>query len=57
MRALITGAGGQLGRELLATAPEHVQCVALDRHCLDIGDGGSVERALRRRKHKPVFMV
>lgn len=42
--ALITGAAGQLGCELQATAPAGVRVVALDRHGLDITDPEAVRR-------------
>lgn len=38
MIALITGAGGQLGRALLACAPEGIAVHALDRSQLDLSD-------------------
>lgn len=46
MKALITGAGGQLGQALQATAPQDAQCVALDRAGLDIADRAAVEAAV-----------
>jgi dTDP-4-dehydrorhamnose reductase len=42
--ALITGAAGQLGCELQATAPAGVRVVALDRRGLDITDPEAVRR-------------
>ena len=42
MKALITGAGGQLGRALLAAVPEGVAPVALGHTELDIGDESAV---------------
>lgn len=38
MKVIVTGAGGQLGRALQATAPADVDIVAVDRVALDIGD-------------------
>jgi dTDP-4-dehydrorhamnose reductase len=43
---LITGAGGQLGRELVLTAPPEVVCVAVDRKALDIGESKAVSALL-----------
>jgi len=45
---LIVGAGGQLGRELAATAPARVACVALPRDGLDIADAAAVADCLAR---------
>ena len=42
MKVIVTGAGGQLGRALQATAPAHADIVALDRAALDIGDEAAV---------------
>lgn len=42
MRVLITGANGQVGRALLATAPPAATIIATGRTELDIGDAGAV---------------
>jgi dTDP-4-dehydrorhamnose reductase len=36
MKTVVVGAGGQLGQELLRTAPAQVEVIALDRESLDI---------------------
>ena len=47
MRILVTGSGGQLGRELAATLPGRGhEAVALSRGELDVADPGAVERAV-----------
>lgn len=46
MKVLITGANGQVGHALQATAPLGVELVALDRAALDIGDGDAVNAAI-----------
>jgi dTDP-4-dehydrorhamnose reductase len=46
-RVLVTGAGGQLGQALVATAPAGVELRAVDRMQLDVGDPGAVRRAIR----------
>jgi dTDP-4-dehydrorhamnose reductase len=51
VKVLITGAAGQLGRELLASVPAGVEVVALDRAALDIADPDAVTKALDR--HAP----
>lgn len=43
MKALITGANGQLGRALQATAPKGWECVASDVDTLDITDPAAVQ--------------
>ncbi|HVE94980.1 MAG TPA: sugar nucleotide-binding protein [Acidimicrobiales bacterium] len=48
MRVLITGAAGQLGRELVAAAPRDAVVVAHDRSTLDVGDEAAVEAAVGR---------
>ncbi len=42
MKVLITGATGQLGRELQRTAPDSLDVVALGRAALDVADAGQV---------------
>ncbi|MEQ8262454.1 dTDP-4-dehydrorhamnose reductase [Pseudohaliea sp.] len=44
--ALVTGAGGQLGRELVLTSPQGPDCAALDREALDITDAAAIGRTL-----------
>ncbi len=46
-RALVTGMGGQLARELVALTPEGVEVRALGLEQLDICDGDSVAREVR----------
>ncbi len=46
MKALITGAKGQLGRELCRTAPDHVAIAAFTHQELDIADEEAVARAV-----------
>lgn len=46
MKALITGAGGQLGRALLATAPARVNVLSANHAKLDIADAEAVTRAM-----------
>ncbi len=51
MRALLTGSGGQLGFELIETAPSSVELISLDHNALDIADEGTVRR--RVVEHRP----
>ncbi|MHA7817633.1 MAG: dTDP-4-dehydrorhamnose reductase [Pseudohaliea sp.] len=44
--ALVTGAGGQLGRELVLTSPTGADCIALQRQDLDIADAAAIGRTL-----------
>ncbi|MES2302156.1 MAG: dTDP-4-dehydrorhamnose reductase [Pseudomonadota bacterium] len=44
MKALVTGVNGQVGKALLATAPEGWTCVALDRAALDLADAAAIAR-------------
>ena len=48
LRVLITGAGGQVGRALLASAPKDYEVRATTHAELDIGDSNQVERLLRQ---------
>lgn len=50
MKALIVGAGGQLGRALRATAPGDWRCVALSRDALDVTDAARVAETIEREK-------
>lgn len=55
MRALIVGAGGQLGRALLEVAPSEADVVALRREELDVTDADAVESAVARARPDIVF--
>lgn len=55
MKALVTGAGGQLGRALIAAAPDGVDIIALDRAALDIGDAAAVAALVA--DHRPDVIV
>ena len=52
---LLTGAGGQLGRELAAALAGCGDVVACDRSALDLEDPAAIERAVRRTS--PQFIV
>ncbi|WP_240732779.1 dTDP-4-dehydrorhamnose reductase [Halioglobus maricola] len=54
-KILITGAGGQLGRELLRAAPEDFHCVGLTRAELDIGDAAAVTELIGREQPAAVI--
>lgn len=55
MRALILGAGGQLGRALAAAAPTGAEVTALDRAALDITDAAAVAAAIAREAPEVVL--
>ena len=55
MKALITGAGGQMGQALVAKAPFGIEIVALDRGALDITDARAVEQCLANVRPTHVF--
>lgn len=55
MKVLLTGAGGQLGRALIASVPGGVHCRAVARTDLDIGNVESVH--LMVRDFKPDLIV
>jgi dTDP-4-dehydrorhamnose reductase len=55
MKALVTGAGGQLATELVGSAPGGAQVVALSEVELDICDEGSVAAAIARHAPDVVF--
>jgi dTDP-4-dehydrorhamnose reductase len=45
-RVLVLGAGGQLGKELMLAAAPQLECIALTRQDLDIGDAEAVGNRL-----------
>jgi dTDP-4-dehydrorhamnose reductase len=47
---LITGAGGQLGRELRLTAGSAFNCIGVDREGLDISDPEAIAKKLRESR-------
>ncbi|MEJ0005419.1 MAG: dTDP-4-dehydrorhamnose reductase [Steroidobacteraceae bacterium] len=52
---LVTGAQGQLGRCLLASAPEAITAVGLTRAQLDVGDASAVDQAVA--VHRPAVII
>jgi len=52
---LITGAGGQLGCELMLAANPEFDCVGVDRASLDISDPGAIETMLD--EHRPQVLM
>jgi dTDP-4-dehydrorhamnose reductase len=55
LKVLITGAQGQVGRCLLASAPADVTVAGLARAQLDVGDGDAVRRAIEA--HQPGVII
>jgi dTDP-4-dehydrorhamnose reductase len=55
MKALILGAGGQVGRALAASAPEGAETVALRRSDCDVGDEAALRGAIRAVRPDVVF--
>lgn len=50
MKVLVTGAAGQLGQALIATAPPRARVVTMDRAALDIGDRAAVAKAIESER-------
>jgi dTDP-4-dehydrorhamnose reductase len=48
MRVLMSGAAGQVGRALIASAPAHVELSALGHHELDVTDASALEDVIGR---------
>lgn len=55
MKVMMTGAAGQLGRALLASAPADVEAIGLDRAALDIGDATAVTATVQA--HRPTIII
>ncbi|HEV2703972.1 MAG TPA: dTDP-4-dehydrorhamnose reductase [Steroidobacteraceae bacterium] len=55
MKVLITGAQGQVGRCLLASAPQDVTTVGLTRAQLDVGNADAVNQAVEL--HRPNLII
>jgi dTDP-4-dehydrorhamnose reductase len=55
MKAIVTGAGGQLGRALQATCPAGIELVAADRAALDLGAPATIAGFLAA--HRPALVV
>lgn len=55
MKAMIVGAGGQLGQALAATAPADAVLVTFDRASLDISDSAAVDHAVQVHRPDLVF--
>jgi dTDP-4-dehydrorhamnose reductase len=52
---VVTGAGGQLGCEVVLTAGSGVDCIALDRCDLDIGDPVAIDECLDKAQPQLLF--
>ena len=55
MKVLITGAGGQLGQALIASAPTGIELVATSRQELDLADAEACSDAVEQ--HKPDWVL
>ena len=55
MKALVTGASGQLGRALVASVPDGVELVALGRAELDLADPVAIEGSVA--SHRPDVVI
>lgn len=55
IKALVTGAGGQVGRALLAVVPDNVEVIACARADLDIGSSRAVRDLVSR--HRPAVII
>ena len=55
MKVLLTGAGGQLGQALIASAPEGLELVATSRQQLDLADPEACRSAVKQ--HQPDWVL
>ena len=55
MKVLLTGAGGQLGQALIASAPEGLELVATSRQQLDLADPEACRGAVKQ--HQPDWVL
>ena len=55
MKVLLTGAGGQLGQALIASAPEGLDLVATSRQQLDLSDPEACCSAVKQ--HQPDWVL
>ena len=55
MKVLLTGAGGQLGQALIASAPEGLELVATSRQELDLADPEACRGAVEQ--HQPDWVL
>jgi dTDP-4-dehydrorhamnose reductase len=55
MKALVTGAGGQLGQALVAAAPQDVEIIAVSRAECDLSDPASINATIAA--HRPDVLI
>ena len=55
MKVLLTGAGGQLGQALIASAPKEIELVATGRQQLDLADPDACRSAVKQ--HQPDWVL